>query len=407
MNKNYISPFKPNNFIKFKSKYFKAYTFNAGFKKYNDDLLIIVFNKLVKQSAVYTKSSTPAAPIIWNKNIIHNLCKVLIVNSGNANAFTGKKGLNQIKKYAEVASKVFDCDLDQVFIASTGIIGEQLNSNLIIAKLRIIKNSKSKNILNAAKAIMTTDTYPKIASTIVNTKKQKIKIFGIAKGSGMIAPRMGTMLSYIFIDIPLSEKELNKILKDNIEETFNSISVDGDTSTNDTVMLFALNDTKTLSQKNFKLIKLISLGVRKVMLNLCKKIICDGEGISKLIEVNVINAKSKSQASKLAFSIAESILVKTAIYGEDPNWGRIIMAIGKAKVSEKIDQNKLILKFGNFIVAENGMMSNRINISKLNKYMKNKIIKINLNLNLGKNKRTVWSSDLSDKYIKINADYSS
>ena len=205
---------------------------------------------------------------------------------------------------------------------------------------------------------------------------------------------MGTMLAYIFIEAPLSKIELSKILKENIETTFNSISVDGDTSTNDTVMLFSLGNTKSLKQ-NSQLKKSISLGVKKVMLNLSKQIVCDGEGISKLIEVNVINAQTKIQATRTAFSIAESLLIKTAVYGEDANWGRIIMAIGK--VGENINQSKIILKIGKFIVAKNGMMSKKIELKKLSKYMKNKIIRINLNLKLGKNNKTVWSSDLTNE----------
>ena len=405
MTRKYISPFRPNNFIKFKPKYFKIYTFKAGFKKYNKDLLVIIFSKLVPVSAVYTKSSTPSAPIIWDKKIGKNLCKVLIVNSGNANAFTGIVGLKAIKKYAKVASNLCNCKINEVFVSSTGVIGEQLNSNLIINKLNLLRNTSSGNILEAAEAIMTTDTYPKIAQEVVINNKNKIRIFGIAKGSGMIAPKMGTMLAYIFIETSLNKIELNKILKENIESTFNSITVDGDTSTSDTVMLFSLGNNNKLLNKDSKLKKSISLSVKKVMLNLSKQIVCDGEGISKLIEVNVLNAKNKIQAKKIAFSIGESLLVKTAVFGEDANWGRIIMAIGK--VGRNIDQNKIILKIGNYNITKNGQMLKKINLNKLAKYMKNKIIRINLDLKLGKYNKTIWSSDLTSNYIKINADYRS
>ena len=404
MIKKFISPFKPKNYLNFKPQHFKIYTFKAGFKKHNKDLLVIVFNKLVTVSAVYTKSSTPSAPVLWGKKRKKNLCKVLIINSGNANAFTGILGLKAIRNYAKVASNLCNCKINEVFISSTGIIGEQLNSDLIIKKLKLLKNTSSGRILEAAQAIMTTDTYPKIAKEIVRNNKDQVKIFGIAKGSGMIAPKMGTMLAYIFIEAPLSKIELSKILNENIETTFNSISIDGDTSTNDTVMLFSLGNNKSL-KKNSQLKKSISLGVKNVMRNLSKQIVCDGEGISKLIEVNVINAQTKIQATRIAFSIAESLLIKTAVYGEDANWGRIIMAIGK--VGENINQSKIILKIGEFIVAENGMMSKKIKLKKLSKYMKNKIIRINLNLKLGKNNKTVWSSDLTNEYININADYRS
>ena len=405
MTKKYISPFKPKSFFKFKPQHFKIYTFKAGFKKKDKDLLVIIFNKLVPVSALYTKSSTPSAPILWDKKIENNSCKVLIVNSGNANAFTGIVGLKAIKNYAKVASSLCHCKTNEVFVSSTGVIGEQLNSDLIIKKLNLLNTHSSGNILEAAQAIMTTDTYPKIAKEIIRNKKDQIKIFGIAKGSGMIAPKMGTMLAYIFIEAPLKKIELSKILKENIEATFNSISIDGDTSTSDTVMLFSLDNKNKLIKKKSHLKKLISLGVKNVMLNLSKQVVCDGEGISKLIEVNIKNAQTKIQAAKIAFSIAESPLVKTAVFGEDANWGRIIMAIGKA--GEKINQNKIILKIGNFVVAKNGMMSKKINIEKLGKYMKNKIIRINLDLKLGKINKTVWSSDLTSEYIKINTDYRS
>ena len=251
---------------------------------------------------------------------------------------------------------------------------------------------------------MTTDTYPKIAVETVKIDGKKIKIYGIAKGSGMIAPNMGTMLSYIFIEASLTNSTLNKLLKTNKEDSFNSISVDGDMSTNDTVVVFSVGNTKLENiVKKTQILKSISTSLKKVMKNLAKQIVSDGEGISKLIEVNLYNAKSKAQAKKIAFSIAESLLVKTAIFGEDCNWGRVIMAIGKT--SEKINPNKLSLKFGKHVIIHNGLVSKKFNEKKLNIYMRNKIIRINLDLKLGSSNKTVWSSDLTSKYIEINADY--
>ncbi len=403
MKKN-ISPFKPKKYIKFKPKNFNVYTFNAGFKKTTDDLLVIVFKNLANFSSVYTNSSMPAAPIIWNKKYKNNKCKILIVNSGNANAFTGIDGIEEINKYVKFVSKKFKCKKNQVLVASTGVIGEKLNSKFIISTLNKNSQIEPKNILDAAKAIMTTDTYPKVAEKIIKIGNQKFKIFGIAKGSGMISPKMATMLSFIFIEIPLNKIQLNKILKDNIDETFNSITVDGDTSTNDMTTLFSTKkeDNKKLNKKT---LDFISKELKYLMHNLSKQIVCDGEGISKLISVNVVNAKSKNQAKKIAFSIAESNLVKTAIYGKDANWGRIIMAIGKS--NEKLDINKMQLKFGKNIVAEKGKASKKINIKNLNKYMKRKIIDINLNLNSGKYNKTILSSDLTNEYVDINADYRS
>ena len=406
MENKYISPFKPRKIIKVKSSGFDIYTYCAGFKKFKDDLLIIVFEKPADIAYLFTKSSTPSASVIWNKNY-HKIkkCKILIVNSGNANSYTGAAGLSAIKKYVNFAIQTFNSTKDEIFVSSTGIIGEQLNPNLIINKLKLVKKSKTKNLFNAAKSIMTTDTFPKLAQETVSIRRKKIKIYGIAKGSGMIAPNMGTMLSYIFIDASLKKNILNHLLKDNIENSFNSISVDGDMSTNDTVVLFSTgkNILKKIN-KGDKVYKIISAGLNKIMLNLAKQIVSDGEGITKLIEVNLINAKNKIQAKKIAFSIAESLLNKTAVYGEDPNWGRIIMAIGKTR--EKINQDNISLSFGNNILIKNGKIKNNININKLNLYMKNKIIKINLDLKIGKYNRTVWSSDLSNQYIKINAEYS-
>ncbi len=404
MSKTYISPFKPKIFNKYHPKLFNIYTFNAGFKKNRSDLLVIEFNQPVPFAAAYTKSSTPSAPIIWAKKFSDNYCKLLIVNSGNANAHTGKKGLDSIQKYVKFAAKIFKCKLHHILVSSTGVIGEQLNSNLIISALSRLSLSSKKNILDAALSIMTTDTYPKISKKVIIHRNQKIKIYGIAKGSGMVAPKMGTMLSYIFIESNIKTNDLRNILKENIEPTFNSISVDGDTSTNDTVMIFSVGDKK-VQKIDKKLKKKISEKIFQIMLNLSKQIVSDGEGISKLIEVNVINAKNDNQAKNIGFSVANSLLVKTAVSGEDANWGRVVMAIGKKQ--ENIKQEKIIIKFGNLIVAKNGMVYKKINISSLNKYMKNKIIKININLNIGKYKKTVWSSDLTHKYIEINSDYRS
>ena len=405
MKSAYNSPFKPKSYKDFKPKKIKIYTFNSGFKKKKDDLLIIEFNKIASVFSVYSKTSTPSAPIIWDKKHNKGLCKVLIVNSGNANAFTGQSGIKAIDKYVSSAAKFYNCQKNNILVSSTGVIGEQLDPNKIINKIKLIRQNNSKSILTAAKAIMTTDTYPKTAVEKLSHKSHKISIYGIAKGSGMIAPNMGTMLSYIFIEAPLKKSELKLILTRFLTPTFNSISVDGDTSTSDTLMLFGLNLEDNNIRVSKELLKKISERVYKLMLNLAKQIVSDGEGISKLIEVEVNNAISQNQASRVAFSISESLLVKTAIAGEDANWGRIVMAIGKA--DEKIDQNRIIIKFGNITVALKGKMNPKLNISKINKYMKKNIIKIKVNLSIGKYSRKVWSSDLTYNYLKINSDYRS
>ena len=381
------------------------YTFHSGFKKINKDLLFLVFKEPVSVASVYSKTSTPSAPIIWDKKTNKGMCKVLIINSGNANAHTGAKGLKAISQYATIASKKFSCSLDQVLVSSTGVIGEQLDSNKIIKKLNLINKAKSSDLLSAAKAIMTTDTYPKTIIKKIKINDHIIKVFGFAKGSGMIAPNMGTMLAYIFIEADLSKNFLKKLLDLHIETSFNSITVDGDTSTSDTMMIFSIgNNHKNFIINKKNLNKLSSL-VKIVMENLAKQIVLDGEGISKLIEINVIKAKNYKQASLVAFSVANSLLVKTAVSGQDANWGRIIAAIGKS--DQYINQNKIKLSFGKLIVSKNGEMFKKIDLKKLDKYMKNKMIEINIDLSIGRSSRTVYSSDLTHDYVRINSDYRS
>ena len=405
LKKNHSFLFKIKRENNFKSKYLDFYTFHSGFKKKLDDLLIVVFKELTPVSAVYSKTSTPSAPIIWDKKNNKGVCKLLIINSGNANAHTGKEGVKAIDKYVLEATKYFKCKKNQVLVSSTGVIGEKLDIDKIIKIFPRIARLKPKNLLSASKAIMTTDTYPKNIIKKIKINSQIIKIFGFAKGSGMIFPNMGTMLSYIFIEANLSKNILKKLLNTNLDSSFNSISVDGDTSTSDTLMLFALSEPNQQKIKSLNSINKISIALKEVMSELALQIISDGEGISKLIEVNVSGAKTYKQATAVSFSIANSPLVKTAIAGEDPNWGRVIMAIGKA--DNKIKQNKIKLMFGDYLVANKGYRYEKIDFKKLDKYMLNKHIKIKVNLGLGKFKRTVYSSDLTHEYIRINADYRS
>ena len=403
--KNYNTFFKfpiNKNFI---SKYVKFYAFHTGFKKKSDDLLLAIFREPIPVAAVYSKTSTPSAPIIWDKKNNNGFCKILIVNSGNANAHTGKDGIKAIDKYVLEAAKYFDCKSSQILVSSTGVIGEKLDFRKIIKAYPLVKKESEKNILSAAKAIMTTDTFPKLILKKIKIFNENINIFGIAKGSGMIFPNMGTMLSYIFIEANLTQKVLKNLLKNHLDDSFNSISVDGDTSTSDTVMLFSLIKSKNRSMYKKSEILKISLALKEVMQKLALHVVSDGEGISKLMEINVKGALTYKQASLVAFSVGNSPLVKTAIAGQDPNWGRIIMAIGKSNT--KIIQNKIKLKFGNIVVAKNGQFIKNINYSKLNSYMKKKQIQINIDLGLGIFKRRVYSSDLTHEYVRINADYRS
>jgi len=398
-----ISIFKPKKIEDFNPGGLKLYTFNAGFKKKDKDLLVIIFDKIINVCCVYSKTSTPSAPIIWDKKNNKGKAKALVVNSGNANAHTGKEGLKIIDSYVKALTKKIECKTNEVLVSSTGVIGEKFNPNLIINKFEKL-NSKNKNsLLESAKAIMTTDTFPKVSIKNVNLKNQSFKIYGIAKGSGMIQPNMGTLLVYIFIECQISKTLMFRLLKNNLDDTFNSITVDSDTSTSDTLMMFSIsNKIIHLNKKNFKI---LNHNIFELMHDLSLQVIKDGEGISKLIRVNILNARSKNQAKKIAFSIANSPLVKTAVAGEDANWGRVIMAIGKTE--ENINQNKVKVLFGSNIVCENGSISKKINIEKLNNYMKNKTIEINVKLYMGKFYQTVYGNDLTYEYLKINADYRS
>ena len=398
-----ISLFKPKKIKDFNPKGLKIYTFNAGFKKKDKDLLLIIFDRIINVCCVYSKTATPSAPIIWDKKNNKGKAKALVVNSGNANAHTGNDGIKIIDNYVKKLTKKIQCKTNEVLVSSTGIIGEKFNPSLITNKFKLLKSKNKNSLLESAKAIMTTDTFPKVSIKNINLDNQSFKIYGIAKGSGMIQPNMGTMLAYIFIECEVSKQLMNKLFKNSLDSTFNSITVDSDTSTSDTLMMFSIgNKNINLDKKNFKI---LNNKIYNLMHDLSLQVIKDGEGVSKLIKVNVLNARSKNQAKKIAFSIANSPLVKTAVAGEDANWGRVIMAIGKTK--ENINQNKIKLLFGNNIVCENGLISKKINKRKLNYYMKNKTIEINVKLNLGKFYHTVYGNDLTLEYLKINADYRS
>ncbi len=398
-----ISIFKPKKIKDFNPNGLNIYTFNAGFKKKDKDLLLIIFDKIINVCCVYSKTSTPSAPIIWDKKNNKGKAKALIVNAGNANAHTGKDGLKIIDKYVKSLSKKIKCKVNEVLVSSTGVIGEKFNPNLIINKFERLNYKNKNSLIESAKAIMTTDTFPKVSIKSIILDKKLFKVYGIAKGSGMIQPNMGTMLVYIFIECEVSKKLMFRLLKNNLDDTFNSITVDSDTSTSDTLMMFSVSNKKiNLNKKNFEL---LNYKIRELMHDLSIQVIKDGEGLSKLISVNVLNAKTKNQAKKIAFSIANSPLVKTAVAGQDANWGRVIMAIGKTE--ENINQNKIKVLFGNNIVCENGSISKKIKIKKLNNYMKNKTIEINVKLNLGKFSHTVYGNDLTHNYLKINADYRS
>ncbi len=375
------------------------------------DLAIIIFNNYANVAYVTTKSKTFAANIKWlkaNKSI--SKVKVLMVNSGNANAYTGEQGYLNLKSLIKFLSYGFNCKNKEVIISSTGVIGEQLPINNIISTLnKFAENSIEKKNMNwesFARSIMTTDTFPKGIYKKTKIGNKEVKLIGIAKGSGMIAPDMATMLGYIFTDADLSSKLLQELLIEVNEKSFNSITVDSDMSTNDMVCFFStrkiLNKVQTIKDK---ILDKFKKDLQWVATELAKKIVCDGEGATKIIEVNVLGAKSYSDAKNVALSIANSPLVKTAIAGEDANWGRIIMAIGKSKA--KLEQNNISLKFGRNIVLNKGKLKKNYNEKPISEYLKKNEIRIEVDLNYGKFFSKVWTCDLTKKYIEINADYRS
>ena len=390
-----------------------------------DDLTLFYFKEGAKYAAVYTKSKIVSESINWNSRAKNKFIKALVVNTKNANTFTGKIGFQCLQDLSKTIAKQLTIKLaeapegitetvksKEIIFASTGVIGEpfpfdQVKKTVphLIDKL---KDEQNKYIwFKAASAIMTTDTRPKLAYEECELGNKKVRISAIAKGSGMIAPNMATMLAFVFTDANIPSVILKSLLIKNLSTTFNAITVDSDTSTNDMVGIFS-----TGSAKNSKIynvldpkLKNFEKSLHNVMLNLSKQIVADGEGAQKFITVNILKAKTAQGAKKIAFSIANSPLVKTAIAGEDPNWGRILMAIGKAE--EDIVVDKLSIKLGKLDLIENGQRAQNYDEEKMKEYMEWNSIEINVELNVGKNDFTVYTCDFTKEYININTDYRS
>jgi glutamate N-acetyltransferase/amino-acid N-acetyltransferase len=395
-------------------KNIKLATINCGLKyKNRDDLLLVEMPENTAVAGVFTKSSMAAAPVkLCQENLQSGRAKALIVNAGNANAFTGIGGIAAAGRVTKKVAEILNCDQAQVFMSSTGVIGERLKDELIIAALPDLKNKLSDDESawqNAAKAIMTTDTFQKSVSKTLKIQGEEIIINGFAKGSGMIAPNMATMLGYIFTNANICSKLLQKLLSDFNEETFNAITVDSDTSTNDTVLLFATREAnhEKIRDENHPDLVQFKTALKDLMLELAKQIIIDGEGATKLIEIEVKNAASKTAAKIIALNIANSPLVKTAIAGADPNWGRIIMAVGKSE--QQAIQEKISITIGEFKIVENGELVKNYDEKPVHQYLLGKEVKIVVNMNLadGENQATVWTCDFTEGYIKINKDYRS
>ena len=394
------------------------------YKNDRDDLSMFYFREGANHASVYTQSKIVSENIKWNLNQNPKKVFSLIVNTRNANAFTGKQGYESLKSLAETISKKLTekqfqdeerprkITSKEILFGCTGTIGEKFPYEKITLQIpnliNKIRYTQNKFIwMKAALGIMTTDTKPKIAMEECKIGTEKVKIYGIAKGSGMIYPNMATTLAYIFTDASLSNDVLSKLLKKNIFNTFNAISCDGDTSTNDMATIFATNEVNNLQIKNINdsKIKNFDKSLNNVLLNLAKRVVSDGEGASKFITINVSKCKNELDAKKIAFSIGNSPLVKTAIAGEDPNWGRVIMAIGKA--GPKINLKKICIKLGNLKVIQDGKLFQNYDEELLSKYMKNENIDISVEVFTGKKDFTAYTMDFTKKYIEINADYRS
>ena len=389
-----------------------------------DDLVLFYFRNGAEYASVYTQSKVISENIKWNKSIKSKKIRALIVNSRNANCLTGPKGFNSLKEIAEETAKLLSerqkTDEDdpkkiksnEIIFGCTGTIGEPFPLFKVKSSIKDlinkVKYTQNKYLwIKAAMSILTTDLKPKLAMEECKIGNTKIKIYGIAKGSGMIYPNMATTLAYIFTDANLPSIILKKILKKNINNTFNAITCDGDTSTNDMITIFSTGSAKNKYIANANDIKLkeFDKAVNNVLLNLAKRVVSDGEGASKFIQIDVLKCKNEDDAKKIAFGIANSPLVKTAIAGEDPNWGRIMMAAGKNDVEININSVNLII--GSNKVLEKGQLSKSYSEQQLKDYMKNDLIRIILEINLGKKDFTCYTMDFTKKYLEINSDYRS
>jgi len=396
-------------------------------KLYNpprDDLVLFYFRNGANFAAVYTQSSIVSENIKWNQTINNKKVKALLINTRNANAFTGKKGYQGLEEIAnELAleltlKKKVDDEKDEkvkpkeILFGCTGTIGETFPTmkikNGIPNLIEKIKYNQNKYIwAKAASGMMTTDLVPKLAMEECKIGNTSIKIYGVAKGSGMIYPNMATTLGYVFTDAKISSKVLKKLLKRNIDTTFNAISCDGDTSTNDMVAIFATGEANNsmVNNINDERVKEFEKKFHSVLLSLAKRVAADGEGSSKFITINISGTRNENDAKEIAFSIANSPLVKTAFAGEDPNYGRIIAAIGKSKVL--INLSKINISMGPYKIIEKGELSNSYDEIEVKNFMKNHKIDLNIDLKMGKKFFTAYTMDLTKKYIEINADYRS
>jgi glutamate N-acetyltransferase/amino-acid N-acetyltransferase len=388
-------------------------TAEAGIRYTNrTDVLLAVLDTGTTVAGVFTRSKCPSAPVEWCRaKLPRGKARALVVNSGNANAFTGKTGRQATALTAQIAAKALGCSPNEVYLASTGVIGEPLDATKFDGVLgALAEQAAPKQWMGAARAIMTTDTFPKVATATVKIGKTEVSINGIAKGAGMIAPDMATMLSFVFTDAPIAAGALQALLKTGIEDTFNAVTIDGDTSTSDTLLAFAtgkaaMRGAPNITRASDPRLKAFASALNAVLADLSEQVARDGEGARKLVEIIVDGAVSKKSARKIAMSVANSPLVKTAIAGEDANWGRVVMAVGKA--GEPAHRDKLSIAFNGIQVAKKGARDPSYDEAHVSEAMKSPKIQIKVSLGLGKGRDRVLTCDLTKQYVEINGDYRS
>ena len=373
------------------------------------DVLLALFDEGTATAGVFTKSKCPSAPVEWCRaRLKAGKARALVVNSGNANAFTGKSGRAATKLTAEIAAKSARCKPAEIFLASTGVIGEPLDASKFAPVMDgLSQRAKAGDFLEAAKAIMTTDTFPKVTTATARIGKTTVTVNGIAKGAGMIAPDMATMLSFVFTDAAIAPAALQTLLKDGVANTFNAVTIDGDTSTSDTLMVFATGKAGNprIARAADPKLKDFKRALQSVLADLAEQVARDGEGARKLVEIVVEGAVSQASARRIAMSIANSPLVKTAIAGEDANWGRVVMAVGKA--GEPAERDKLTIWFNGIRVAHKGARDPAYNEAEVGAAMKQPEIALKVALGLGKGRDRVLTCDLTKEYVAINGDYRS
>ncbi len=389
-------------------------TAEAGIRyKGRTDVLLLLMAEGTEAAGIFTTSKCPSAAVDWCRGNLGRgqgaaKARALVVNSGNANAFTGLKGKAAVELTAEIAAKAAGCKPSEIFIASTGVIGEPLDATKFKGVLDdCARRATSGPGLDAARAIMTTDTFPKVAAGTAQIDGRTVTSGGIAKGAGMIAPDMATMLSFVFTDAAIAAPVLQALLKKGADRSFNCVTVDGDTSTSDTLMLFATGKSGAprIENVNDPRLSAFKRVLNRVLLDLAHQVAKDGEGARKFVEINVTGGKSARSAKRIAQSIANSPLVKTAIAGEDANWGRVVMAVGKA--GEPAERDRLAISFGDIRVAVNGERDPAYSEAATSAYMKRDHIRIGVDLGLGRGKATMWTCDLTKAYVEINGDYRS